>query len=61
MVVSVVVMATTGLLIFSSQLIQAILESGPLWQADWGLALVGLMFYLVLQAILFATLHGEEN
>ena len=61
MVVSVVVMATAGLLILAGQLIQAILESRPVQQADWGLAVIGLMLYLILQAILFATLHGEET
>lgn len=61
LVVSVVVLATAGLFILASQMIRALLESRTLMQADWGVALIGLMFYLSLQAILFATLHGEED
>jgi hypothetical protein len=59
-VVSVVVAATAGLLILSSQLIQRILSSQTIQQSDWGIALIGFVFYLSLQAILFATLHAEE-
>lgn len=59
-IVSVVIAATAGFLIFASQAIQAALESRRILQEEWGMAAVGLMIYLGFQAILFATLHKED-
>ena len=59
-IVSVVVAATAGLIIYASQLIQTLLESRKTDNSDWGMAAIGLMIYLAMQAILYASVSGDD-
>ena len=60
-IVSIVTLATAALFIAASHLIVGLLESKKVFQEDWAFASIGLMIYLVLQAILFSSLNGSEK
>lgn len=60
-IVSVVALATAALFVASSGLLAKLFSSQLIERADWAYALIGLMIYLSLQSILYATLHGSEN